>query len=67
VSVGNYLKMPDRQRIRALLELGWSYRRIERETRLRRETIARYELRRSPNPANSTAGSGEQGWGARRW
>lgn len=57
--MGNYLKMPDRQRIRALLELGWSYRRIERETGVRRETIARYDPRRASNPANPTAGSGE--------
>lgn len=41
--MGNYLKMADRQRILALLELGWSYRRIERETGVRRETVARYD------------------------
>jgi len=35
--LGNYLKMIDKQRIQALLELGWSYRRIERETGVRRE------------------------------
>ncbi len=61
--MGNYLKMPDRQRIRALLELGWSYRRIERETGVRRETIAGYDPRRSPKPANLTAGS-DDGVGA---
>lgn len=61
--MGNYLKMPDRQRIQALLELGWSYRRIEREIGVRRETIARYDPRRSPKPANLTAGS-EEGVGA---
>jgi transposase len=59
VNVGNYLKMAERQRIWALLELGWSYRRIEKETGIRRETIARYDPRRPPNPANPTAGSGE--------
>ena len=30
--MGNYLKMPDKRRVLALLELGWSYRRIERVT-----------------------------------
>ena len=28
----NYLKMPKKSQIVALLELGWSYRRIEAET-----------------------------------
>ncbi len=37
----NYLKMVEKQRILALLELGWSYRRIQRETGVRRETVAR--------------------------
>jgi hypothetical protein len=32
VPMGNYLEMADKQRILALLELGWSYRRIQRET-----------------------------------
>ena len=41
--MGNYLKMIDIQRIQALLDLGWSYRRIERETGVRRETISRYD------------------------
>jgi len=30
--MGNYLKMPDKRRVLALLKLGWTYRRIERET-----------------------------------
>jgi transposase len=55
--MGNYLKMVDRQRILALLELGWTYRRIERETGVRRETIAGYDPRRRPKPANVIAGS----------
>jgi hypothetical protein len=38
--------MIDIQRIQALLGLGWSYRRIQRETGIRRETIARYDTRR---------------------
>lgn len=40
--MANYLKVADMQRIKALLELGWSHRRIERETGVRRETIAKY-------------------------
>ena len=39
--MGNYLEMADRRQILALLELGWSYRRIERETGIYRETVAR--------------------------
>jgi transposase len=56
VPMGNYLKMADKQRIQALLELGWSYRRIERETGVRRETIARYDPRRDPKAAKVPAG-----------
>jgi len=56
--VGNYLKVPDRQRVLALLELGWSYRRIEKETGIRRETISGYDPRRSAKPANPIAGPG---------
>ena len=54
--MGNYLKMADKQRVLALLELGWSYRRIERETGIRRETVARYDPRRAPKAATPTAG-----------
>jgi transposase len=56
VLVGNYLKMVEKQRILALLELGWSYRRIERETGVCRETVARYDPRRGPKPAKVPAG-----------
>lgn len=58
--MGNYLDMADRQRIQALLELGWSYRRIERETGVRRETVARYDPRRAPKAANPTTGPGSK-------
>ncbi len=58
--MGNYLKMADRQRIQALLELGWSYRRIQRETGVRRETVSRYDPRRTPNAANLSTGSGPE-------
>jgi len=56
--MGNYLKMADRQRIEALLELGWSYRRIQRATGVRRETVARYDPKRDSKPANLSTGSG---------
>lgn len=54
--MGNYLKMIDVKRIQALLSLGWSYRRIQRETGIRRETIARYDNRRRSNAAKAPAG-----------
>ena len=56
--MGNYLKMADRQRILALLELGWSYRRIERETGVQRETVARYDPRKDSKADNLSTGSG---------
>ena len=56
--MGNCLKMAERQRIQALLELGWSYRRIERETGVRRETVARYDPGRDSKPAKVSTGSG---------
>ena len=37
----NYLKMPKKLQVLALLELEWSYRRIEAETGVRRETGSR--------------------------
>jgi transposase len=56
VPMGNYLKMIDKQRIQALLDLGWSYRRIERETGVRRETISGYANRSNSKPARVTTG-----------
>jgi transposase len=56
--MGNYLKMADRQRILALRELGWSYRRIERETGVRRETVARYDPGKDAKADNRSASSG---------
>lgn len=55
--MGNYLKMADKQRIQALLELGWSYRRIQRETGVHRETVARYDPNREPKTSNPSTGS----------
>jgi transposase len=52
----NYLKMADRQRIKALLELGWSHRRIAREVGVHRETVARYAEEWSRKPANPIVG-----------
>ena len=52
----NYLTMPKQQQILALLALGWSYRRIEAETGVRRETISRYDQRRA-NAAKTFPGS----------
>jgi transposase len=57
VPMGDYLTMADIERIKALIGLGWSYRHIERETGVRRETIARYDPRREPKAANVATGS----------
>ena len=54
--MGNYLKMAEKQRILALLELGWSYRRIQRETGVDRETVARYDPGRELKPAKVSTG-----------
>ena len=43
--------MTKRQQVIALLALGWSFRRIERETKVRRETVSRYARPADPNPA----------------
>ena len=40
--MANCLKMEMKQQIYGLLELGWSYRRIQRETGVHRRTVARY-------------------------
>ena len=52
----NYLKMPKKSQVFALLELGWSYRRIEAETGVRRETVSRYDRMRRANAAKTFAG-----------
>ena len=54
--MGNYLKMADKQRILALLELGWSHRRIQRETGTDRKTVARYDPGRQSESANVSTG-----------
>ena len=52
-----YLKMPKQSQVLALLELGWSYRRIEAETGVRRETVSRYDRMRRVNAAKTFPGS----------
>ena len=47
--MGNVLKMEKQVLIGQLLDLGWSYRRIESETGIRRETVAKYDPRRHEN------------------
>ena len=53
----NYLTMPKKSQVLALLELGWSYRRIEAETGVRRETVSGYDRARGANPAKTFPGS----------
>src|SRR3990172_8472708 len=52
----NYLKMPKKSHVLALLELGWSYRRIEAETGVRRETVSRYDRMRQAKAAKTFPG-----------
>jgi transposase len=56
-TLANYLQVKKRQQVIALLELGWSYRRIEAETGVRRETVSRYDRRRRSNAAKVFPGS----------
>ena len=53
----NYLKMPKKSQVLALLELGWSYRRIQGETGVRRETVSEYDKTRRANAAKTFPGS----------
>ncbi len=55
--MGNYLQMAKSQQVHALLELGWSYRRIEAETGVRRETVSRYDAARRAKAAKVFPGS----------
>jgi transposase len=54
--LANYLKMTKRQQVLTLLALGWTFRRIERETQVRRETISKYARETPPNPAKTFPG-----------
>ena len=53
----NYLKIHKRQQVIALLDLGWTYRGIEAETGVRRETVSRYDRWRRSNAAKVFPGS----------
>ena len=55
--LANYLKMLKRQQVLTLLALGWSFRRIERETGVRRETISQVRPTGPSNPAKMFPGS----------
>lgn len=55
--MANCLKMEKKQQIYGLLELGWSYRRIQRETGVHRETVARYHREWLSKPAKVPTGS----------
>ena len=55
--MANYLKTPKKSQVLALLELGWSYRRIEAETGVRRETVSGYDAARQAKPAKTFPGS----------
>jgi transposase len=55
--VARYLEVAKIQQVLALLDLGWSYRRIQKETGVRRETVARYEAARRSKPAKVFPGS----------
>ena len=55
--MANYLQMAKQQQVHALLLLGWSYRRIEGETGVRRETVSRYDAMRRANAAKTFPGS----------
>lgn len=61
--MANYLKMPKIQQVIALLALGWSFRRIERETGVHRETVSKYAREGPPKPAKVFPGT-EDGEGA---
>lgn len=58
----NVLKMEKQVLIKQLIALGWSYRRIESETGIRRETISKYDPDhpRNSKPAKVPTDSGPQ-------
>jgi hypothetical protein len=56
------LKMSKKQQVLALLDLGWSYRRIESETGIRRETVSRYAALQRAKTMRIWTRSGGRGW-----
>ncbi len=59
--MAHYLTMLKKTHVLALIALGWSYRRIEAETGVRRETVSRYARAGPANPAKTFLGSGPPG------
>jgi transposase len=57
MAMSNYLKMEKKQIIVSLRKLGWSFRRIQRETGVRRETISKYVLDEQSKAAKVPTGS----------
>jgi transposase len=55
--MANYLKMETKQAVLTLLKLNWSYRRIERELGVRRETISKYHQEEDSKAAKVAPGS----------
>jgi transposase len=55
--VSNYLKVEQREQVRALLGLGWTDRRIARETGVHRETVGKQRRELASKPAQVFAGS----------
>lgn len=49
--------MTKTQQVLALVALGWTFRRIEKETGVRRETISKYAREGPPKPAKVFPGS----------
>ncbi len=58
--MANHLRMEQKETVLALLRLGWSYRRIERETGVRRETISKHDPARDSKAARAPTGTTAQ-------
>lgn len=63
--MANYLEMSKQEQVISLLGLGWSYRRIQRETGVDRDTVSRYARTAASNAAKVFAGS-DAGEGAEK-
>lgn len=57
--MANQLKMDKVQIIQGLLKLRWSYRRIERETGIHRDTVRKYDPQRAKPAEVPAGGAGE--------
>ena len=55
--MASFLKLEKKQTVLSLLRLGWSCWEIERETGVRRETIAGYDPSVESKPAKAAPGS----------